>query len=202
MPEAKAINTKSGLEDLLVPGRHGAAIDPPGARACERRGVAVATVAVRRDKLGVLTEKVRSEYGLDLPEGARLSSVGSIAFVGIGPGRWFVLGNGVDGHFVETLAASLRGIASVSDQSSAYVILDLEGARARDVLAKGVNIDLHPRSFGVGQVASTSISHIAVSLWQSDRSPRYEIAVPRSRAASFLHWLLASAAEFGLEIHN
>jgi len=39
-----------------------------------------------------------------------------------------------------------------------------------------------------------------VHLWQIDDSPTYDIAVPRSLAASFWHWLAESAAEFGLDV--
>jgi sarcosine oxidase subunit gamma len=36
-----------------------------------------------------------------------------------------------------------------------------------------------------------------VQLWQVDAVPTYELAVPRSLAAAFWHWLVESAAEFG-----
>ena len=58
-------------------------------------------------------------------------------------------------------------------------------------------IDLHPRAFGPGDAAVTSVAHVGVHLWQIDAAPTYELAVPRSLAAAFWHWLVESAAEFG-----
>jgi sarcosine oxidase subunit gamma len=66
----------------------------------------------------------------------------------------------------------------------------------RDALAKGVPVDLHPTVF-TDDVAVTIISHIGAIVWQS-APDRFSIAIFRSYAQSFWHWLAASAAEFGL----
>jgi methylglutamate dehydrogenase subunit D len=39
-----------------------------------------------------------------------------------------------------------------------------------------------------------------VHLWQIDRTPTYDLAVPRSFAASFCEWLFAAATSHGLLI--
>jgi hypothetical protein len=43
--------------------------------------------------------------------------------------------------------------------------------RVRDVLAKGVPLDLHPRSFRTGDVASTLVAYIGVQIQQLDERP-------------------------------
>jgi sarcosine oxidase subunit gamma len=68
------------------------------------------------------------------------------------------------------------------------------------VLAKGVPIDLDARVFGPGDTALTLVGHISVHLWQVDRAPTYEFAVPRSFAAGFCEWLFAAAAPYGVAI--
>jgi len=95
--------------------------------------------------------------------------------------------------------ASFAGLASIVDQSHGRTVLRLTGPRIRDALAKGVPIDLHPRAFKAGDSAATLVSQIAVHFWQVDDRPTYEFAVARSLAASFWHWLEASAAQYGLE---
>jgi sarcosine oxidase subunit gamma len=47
----------------------------------------------------------------------------------------------------------------------------------------------------------TVIAHIGAIVWQGGEN-RFAIAVFRSYAGSFWHWLAASAAEFGLEVES
>jgi sarcosine oxidase gamma subunit len=56
----------------------------------------------------------------------------------------------------------------------------------------GIPIDLDPQVFGPGDIALTLVGHINVHLWQADRTPTYEFAVPCSFAASFCEWLFAA----------
>ena len=93
-----------------------------------------------------------------------------------------------------------KGLASISDQSGGRTVLRVSGPRARDVLAKGLPIDLHPRAFAPGSAATSTISLMGVQLWQVDDAPSYDIALFRSLSASFWRWLTASAAEFGYEV--
>jgi sarcosine oxidase subunit gamma len=76
----------------------------------------------------------------------------------------------------------------------------LSGPRARDVLAKGLPVDLDPRAFPLGSAATSTISLMGVQLWQADDMPSYDIAIFRSVSHSFWRWLTASAAEYGYEV--
>jgi methylglutamate dehydrogenase subunit D len=69
-----------------------------------------------------------------------------------------------------------------------------------DALAKGCRVDLHPRVFGPGSAATTTIDHITVTVVQVDAVPTYDLILPGSFAEAFLDWLKLSAAEFGYEI--
>lgn len=65
-----------------------------------------------------------------------------------------------DGHArsrARDLGQRLRGLASIFDQSGGRTVLRLSGPRARDVLAKGLPIDLHSRAFGPGSAATRTI---------------------------------------------
>ncbi len=70
----------------------------------------------------------------------------------------------------------------------------------RDVLAKGVPVDLHSRAFKAGDVATTVVAYIGVQVDMLDDAPTYQVTAPRSMAGSFWSWLSASAAEFGYEV--
>jgi sarcosine oxidase subunit gamma len=98
------------------------------------------------------------------------------------------------------LRARLAGLASIADQSDGRVVLRLRGDRVRDVLAKGVPVDLHPRRFKTGDVASTLVAHVGVQIEQLDDQPTFQLMASRSLAGSLWSWLTKSAAEFGYEV--
>jgi sarcosine oxidase subunit gamma len=98
------------------------------------------------------------------------------------------------------LAQRLAGLASISDQSGGRTVIRVSGPRARDVLAKGLPIDLDPRAFPLGSAATSVIALMGVQLWQTEDTRSYDIAMFRSVSQSFWRWLTASSAEFGYEV--
>lgn len=124
---------------------------------------------------------------LDAP---RRSGAEGITALGIGPGRWLFLGLNL------RQLEHLSGSASMSDHSDGYALFELWGPKVRETLSKGVPLDLHPAVF-TDDVAVTVIAHIGAIVWQS-APDRFSVAIFRSYAGSFWHWLAASAAEFGL----
>jgi sarcosine oxidase subunit gamma len=141
-----------------------------------------------------------AHYGQALTEAPRSHVIGDLTLIWTAPGQW--LATSADRNLADRLAADLAGIATVADQSDARAVVRISGPKARDVLAKGCLIDLHPRAFGPGQVAMTAFGHINVMLRQVDDGPTFEIALFRSMAGSFWHWLSASAGEYGADIRG
>jgi sarcosine oxidase subunit gamma len=148
------------------------------------RQYSIVSVLARKGHADALMQKS------GLTDAARRSGANGVTALGIGPGRWLFLGQDLD------QLASLQGLASVSDHSDGYAVFELWGPNVRDTLAKGVPLDLHPSVF-TDHVAVTVIAHMGAIVWQS-APDRLSIAIFRSYAASFWHWLSASAAEFGL----
>jgi sarcosine oxidase subunit gamma len=162
-----------------------------------RETLTMASFAAARGKEDALRDAIRAGYGTDLPTGTGRVEGNDIAFVWAGPGQWLAIAERGAGRDLEVeLKGKLAGIASVVDQSDGRVVVRLSGPLARNVLAKGVPIDLHPRAFKPGSVAITHASHIGVILWQLDETPTYEVAMFRSYADSFAHWLFESVAEY------
>lgn len=169
-----------------------------GVTAEPRESLTMASIAAVKGKKEELLAAIRAAYGVDLPAGPSRVEGKDIAFVWIGSGQWMAIAERNDGRDLEVeLKKLVGGIGSVVDHSDGRVVIRVSGPRARDVLAKGVPIDLHPRAFKTNDVAITHASHIGVILWQIDDRPTYEMAVFRSYADSFGHWLTDSAAEFG-----
>ena len=163
----------------------------------ERLDLEIATVMSRGDDRA-LAAKIHGEFGLPLPSTPRRVSNGIKALVGIGPGVWLAVFQEAGPLMASELASSLAGLASVADQTSAYAVLRISGAFAREVLSRGAFIDFDPSVFGPGSAAVTTISHIGVTIWQIDETPTFEIALFRSFADSFWHWMTTTCTALGV----
>jgi sarcosine oxidase subunit gamma len=188
---------RSPLEGSLEIGRRGAGPpDEPGVIIAERRGLSVVQAIARRGK----EPAAAARLCLD-PAPGRASLIEAGTALWIAPGAWLVVEEGRDdGALYLRLRERLKDVAAVVDQSHGRTALRLAGARARDVLAKGCRLDLHPRAFRAGTCAQTAIAQIGVLLHQVDERPTYDLYVAAGYAQDFLAWLTASAAEFGYRV--
>jgi sarcosine oxidase subunit gamma len=197
----RSLRSVSALAGLAVPGRYGKAQGDAGLVISELTGLGLATVASRKGQDAALKTAVAQTYGVELPPGSRIAQGQAVSFVGYGPGQWLAVSEMIPRDALAVrLAAKLKGLASISDQSGGRTVLRLSGPRVRDVLAKGPPIDLDPRAFPPGSAVTSVISHIGVQLWQGEDTRSYDIAIFRSLTESFWRWLTASAAEFGYEV--
>jgi sarcosine oxidase subunit gamma len=188
---------RSALHGFARPGRHGAGA--AGLTIEERTDLSFASVIAKRGKRDALVSAVETAYGVALPSGPRRVSRGSVTFAGTGPDQWMASAEGAE---AQNFAARVRGriglFAAVADQTDARLVLRLSGPQVRAVLAKGVPLDLHPKVFKPGDVATTLVAYIGVQLDRIDDT--FQLTAPRSMAGSFWSWLSASAAEFGYEV--
>lgn len=174
-----------------------------GVIATDRDGLAIARVAARNGRSAALAQRVRERFAIEIPQGPRRVEANGLAFVGVGVETWLAVseaGPDADG-FAASMRQAIDEVATVSDQIGSYAVLRLTGPHVRDALAKFVPLDLHPRVFEPGSAAATIASHIPVALWRLDDGPDglpvFEVAAPRSYAASFWHVVTQSSAEFG-----
>ena len=162
-----------------------------------RETLTLASFAAFKGKKDQVKAAIRERYGVELPDTPQRVEGKDIAFIWAGPDQWIAIAErGQDRDIEVELKPLLDGLSSIVDQSDARAVVRISGPPARDVLAKGVPIDLHPRAFKANNVAITHASHIGIIFWQIDDAPAYEIAMFRSFADSFAHWLLESSAEF------
>lgn len=187
---SQSLAARSAFTKMLPAAARELSIEP-------RENLTLAGLAVAKDRLQDLLSAISDVYGVTLPLEPRRVVGKDIAFLWAGPGQWLAVAERGPGRDLEVeLKPKLAGLAAVVDHSDGRVVVRVSGARARDVLAKGVPIDLHPRAFKTNDVTITHASHIGVILWQVNAQPTYDIAMFRSFSDSFLHWLHASAAEF------
>jgi heterotetrameric sarcosine oxidase gamma subunit len=192
---------RSALSGIAVPGHYGRA-GATGVVIEERTDLAFASVICKREKRFALINAVNTAFGIVLPDGPRRVTRGHVTFAGTGPDQWIASADGADAAgFAARVRARIGPFAAVSDQSDARLVLRVSGVRVRDVLAKGVPVDLHPSAFKPGDVACTVVGYINTQIDMLDEAT-YQLAAPRSMAGSFWSWLTASAAEFGYEVRG
>ena len=179
------------------PCRFGRAFTEPGLLITEITDFALAGVQARAGQETAAVAAIAQAFAARLPDTPRVVAGSDMTFIWSGPGHWLALARPIAAGIEALLADPLHGLASICDQSDGRVMLELRGPKVREVLAKGVSLDLHPRVFSVGDVALTSVSHVGLQIWQTDEAPVYRLLVSRSYFQSFWRWLAASAAEYG-----
>jgi heterotetrameric sarcosine oxidase gamma subunit len=102
---------------------------------------------------------------------------------------WFV------GPAGDDLAARLGATALVTPLSSSRTRISIEGRAARDVLRKGIPIDLHESIFTPGRFAQTGLHHTPVLL-HCTAEQRFELYAMRTFALDVWEWLEDAALEF------
>lgn len=175
-----------------------------GIRATLRTGLGIATVHARRGKTPLARTRIADACGIDPGDGPGWRGDAAIGFVGTAPHAWLAIATGQRHSLSRRLREVVDAAASVTEQSDALAVLRLRGAALREVLAKGVALDLHPAAFAVGHAAVTGIAHCRVHLWRladdHGGGPVFEMAVGRSHAGSLMDWLADSSAALGLEL--
>lgn len=162
-----------------------------------RTEISFVNISARRGQSAELRAKFQKLYGITLPDTPKVVTSDKVSVIWSGPDQWVVTAPDPDTRDLEfELRDGLAGLASVVDQSSGRTVIRISGERARDLLAKGLPLDLHPKAFQPGDAAITHIDHIGAMFWQLDASPVYEVAVFRSFTESFADWLVHSAHEF------
>jgi sarcosine oxidase subunit gamma len=137
-----------------------------------------------RTQLGVrLFDPPAAAPALGLPlEANRVQAGDGRSALWLGPDEWLVVGDG-------PLALDVpAGAGAVVDLSANRVVLELRGADARDVLAAGCALDLHPRAFGPGRCAQTLLARANVILEQT-AADAFRVYVRPSFAGYLRDWL-------------
>lgn len=138
-------------------------------------------------------------FDLELPaEPNRYTGDSEHALLWLGPDEWLLLAPDGEGPDIENrLRTALDDDPwlAIVDLSHNYTGLALSGPSARDVLAKGCPLDLHPRAFGEGQCAQTILAGTRVLL-RATASDTFELWVRNSFARYTAQWLADAMAEY------
>lgn len=157
--------------------------------------------ATRPDFSGPVAEVL----GLALPVTPKTAHRGhGRALLWLGPDEWLVVSAADDATALAgRLADALEDVHhAVADVSHSRTVIGLTGPRARDLLMKGTNVDLHPRRFGSDSCIQAHLGRCHMLLHQLDDSPSYDIYVHRSFVVYAWRWLCDGAREYGLAVRG
>jgi len=120
----------------------------------------------------------------------------------MGPDRWWLVGSDSQLPTVNELRQNLAAFgAAATEIGEAFAVLTLSGDRARDVLAKGCTIDLHPSVFQPVCVIQTNLAKAQVALYHPSATD-FHIFVRRSFTEYLWTWLEDASLEFGVRIET
>ena len=150
-----------------------------------------------------LASAVQNATGVALPPSANtVSTGGGRQILWLGPNEWWLTApDGEAESLLEALRAGFAGQhATACDVSESRAILRLKGPKAREVLMRGVSLDLHPRAFHVGECAQTGLSRANALLHLLDNAPTFEIYVLKSFSDYLWRWLEIVARDFNFAV--
>lgn len=160
----------------------------------EITSTAILSCAVNPAQSGDVSAVLNTTLQLNWPSIGNCTTAANASCLGLQPDQCFVLlenGQKDDQTSAQDTVSALQTVAAVTDQSDAWIIVEISGERVRDALERICPIDLDPERFVENSVARTSMEHLSVIIVR--RGEGFLMLSPRSSADSFLHCVVQSA---------
>jgi len=193
---------KSALASALEKGGRDGADGKRRCRLGELRGHILVQVAAFPAMIAEVERALLPALGAALPQTLRDTvAVGAGRVFRTGPEQFWIVGPSNDGDGAEAqlrqaIPASIGAVTALSHSRTRILV---DGACARDVLRKGIPLDIDPGIFRIDQAALTGLHHTPILIHRAG-ADRYEVYAMRSFALSLWEWLTDAALEFGYDI--
>lgn len=192
---------RSALAETFETGLYETDARSPVLTLTERRPAALLRLFADVDDAAAASA-LRRLIALAPPPAANTAIAGDgCALLWLAPREWLLVCEVEDPGIDEArLAAALAHTSgTVVDVSHAYTVAAIAGEGVRELLAKGVPIDLDAGAFEAGACAQTCLGDMSVLL-HARHAQAIDLYVGRSYAASLGEWLVLSAVEFGYRV--
>ncbi len=170
---------------------------PPRLTLSERRPAALLRLFADVDDAG-LASALSGLIGLVPPRSANTAVThNGYSLLWLAPREWLLVCEteaSIDEHRLAAALAHTSG--TVVDVTHAYTVVAISGDGTRELLAKGIPIDLEAGAFGSGACAQTCLGDMNVVL-HARQAQLIDLYAGRSYAVSLWEWLALSAAEVG-----
>lgn len=194
----ESLNRRHGLEAFLTEA-DGAQTAGVGLRARIRDDLG--HVNLRADSTNqALVDAIVGIAGQPLPLVPNTISEGDHRIFWLGPDEWLVLTDAdATSPLTESIREASRGMhVWANDISGGQVAIELRGDAARNLLAKGCTLDLHPSVFPVGACAQSGLAKANVLIGLVEDTPTFIIVVRRSFADYLCRWLGHAGSDTGI----
>ena len=163
----------------------------PGVSLSEVSDLTLWQIAAWPETLAEISRTIENQIGAsEAPGPGRCASGTRGAALRIEPLKWWLL---------DTPAPSVAADLGVTlDLSHSRTRIRIAGCDAAACLIRLLPLDLREAEFSPGDVASSSIHHVGVTLARGPES--YDLFVPRGFALSIWELLLETAEQFGAEV--
>ena len=152
----------------------------------ERSELSVVSLAVPTGGEGALTESLKENFGLAPPEAPLSNTHDGHRLIRTAPDQMLLIFPGEAPAADRVIRAKLGDLAYLTDQTDAWVILEVHGPETLNALARICMIDLDATAFPVNSAARTMMEHLGVLIIRLDVDS-FLLMSAASSAESFLH---------------
>jgi sarcosine oxidase subunit gamma len=139
----------------------------------------------------------KAALGIALPTSPNTSFTGPAGVaLWLGPDQWLLVGDTATAWSEEVQIVG----GTLTDVSHGRVAVRIAGHTARELLAQGCMLDLHPCVFTPLMCAQTIIAKIPTIIHRPGIEHLFDLYVPRSYARSFWEWLMIAVQEYGYRL--
>tara|TARA_R110002096_G_scaffold14582_7_gene50750 strand:- start:5247 stop:5801 length:555 start_codon:yes stop_codon:yes gene_type:complete len=138
-----------------------------------------------------LKRAIKDGLGMSMPTAVKSSSGDRTRLLMTQPDQVFVMSPRT-AQAEKTIAKSIGNAAYITDQTDAWVVLELSGPSSRAALERICQVDLNAGVFKLNQMARTTMEHMG-SIVIHNGKDSFLLMSGSSSAASFLHAVELSA---------
>ena len=190
---------QSALASVYNPGTRGAG-SGDAVTITEIVGRDIVQFAAWQDTVDAAAKKAAKTVGHALPADTfSAASKGKTSVFRIAPEKFLIVCP-LRAKMGEALSKAFKAEqAVVTELGHSRTILRVSGEAAREVLARGLPVDLEPGVFAPGAFAQSGIHGVSVVCHRSGRD-QFDLIVPRNFAVVIYEWLEETAAQFGYTV--
>lgn len=132
-----------------------------------------------------------------LPKFGKCTKADDILFLSVTPISWLAISSLNQARMAEQVVyENTQDFGMViTEMSDQYMRFDLSGKHARNLLAKGCELDLSEAAFGPYACSRTLLAHLNVVIWRDD-SDDLSLFIDASFAEHLWLWLQGAAKEY------
>ncbi|MEO1538224.1 MAG: sarcosine oxidase subunit gamma family protein [Pseudomonadota bacterium] len=157
----------------------------------ERTDLALVSLAMPRGGEAALAGALQAHWGLGLPTAVKSATAGELRLISMTADQMMLIGTGDGTVFHQEVAAKLGALAYSTNQTDAWVCLEVRGPDTLPALERICPIDLAPDVFPVGAFARTTMEHLGALIIRLG-ADHFQLCSASSSAGSFAEAIIVS----------